>query len=178
MATEKWDIDAVHSSVGFTVRHMVVAKVHGQFTKWGGSLELDPDQLTSSKVEITIDASSIDTRDEKRDAHLRSADFLDLEKNPNITFKSKLIEKKGSDAYRMMGDLSIRGVTRDVVLDVEFGGRANDPWGGERMGFSAKTKIDRKDFGAKWNAALEAGGFVVGDTVDITIEIEAVKKKS
>jgi polyisoprenoid-binding protein YceI len=177
MATEKWDIDLVHSSVGFSVRHMVVAKVHGQFTKWGGNLELDPEDLTASKVDITIDAASIDTRDEKRDGHLRSGDFLEVEKQPNITFKSKLIEKKGSDAYRMMGSLSIRGVTRDVVLDVEFGGRAKDPWGGERMGFTAKTKIDRKDFGAKWNAALEAGGFVVGDTVDINIEIEAVKKK-
>ena len=178
MATEKWDIDAVHSSVGFTVRHMVVAKVHGQFTKWGGTLDLDPEQLTGSKVDIDIDAASIDTRDEKRNGHLKSADFLDVEKHPNITFKSKLIEKKGSDTYRMMGDLSIRGVTRDVVLDVEYGGRAADPWGGERMGFTAKGQIDRKDFGAKWNAALEAGGFVVGDKVDITIEIEAVKKKA
>ena len=176
MATEKWDIDPVHSSVGFTVRHMVVAKVHGQFTKWGGSLQLDPEDLTASKIDITIDAASIDTRDEKRDGHLKSADFLDVEKQPNITFKSKLIEKKTAEAYRVMGDLSIRGVTRDVVLDVEFGGRAKDPWGGERMGFTAKTKIDRKDFGAKWNAALEAGGFVVGDMVDITIEVEAVKK--
>jgi polyisoprenoid-binding protein YceI len=176
MATEKWEIDGVHSSVGFTVRHMVVAKVHGAFTKWGGTLELDPDQLTASKVDITIDAASIDTRDEKRNAHLKSADFLDVEKQPNITFKSKLVEKKGSDAFRMMGDLTIRGVTRDVVLDVEYGGRAKDPWGGERMGFTAKGKIDRKEFGAKWNAALEAGGFVVGDTVDINIEIEAVKK--
>jgi polyisoprenoid-binding protein YceI len=176
MATEKWDIDAVHSSIGFTVRHMVVAKVHGQFTKWAGTLELDPGQLTTSKVDITIDAASIDTRDEKRDGHLKSADFLDVEKQPNITFKSKLIEKKGNDAYRMMGDLTIRGVTRDVVLDVEFGGRAKDPWGGDRMGFTAKGKIDRKDFGAKWNAALETGGVLVGDTVDLTIEIEAVKK--
>ena len=176
MATEKWEIDAVHSSVGFTVRHMVVAKVHGQFTKWGGTLELDPEQLTASKIDITIDASSIDTRDEKRNGHLKSADFLDVEKQPNITFKSKLIEKKGADAYQVTGDLSIRGVTRDVVLDVEFGGRAKDPWGGDRMGFTAKGKIDRKEFGAKWNAALEAGGFMVGDMVDITIEIEALKK--
>jgi polyisoprenoid-binding protein YceI len=178
MAIEKWDIDPVHSSVGFTVRHMVVAKVHGQFTKWGGTLELDPDQLTASKMDITIDAASIDTRDEKRDGHLKSGDFLETEKHPNITFKSKLVEKTNSDAYRVMGSLTIRGVTRDVVLDVEYGGRAKDPWGGERMGFTAKTKIDRKDFGAKWNAALEAGGFVVGDTVDINIEIEAVHKKS
>jgi len=176
MATEKWDIDAVHSSVGFTVRHMVITKVHGQFTKWGGTLELDPDQLAASKVDINIEAGSIDTRDEKRDGHLKSADFLDVEKQPSITFKSKLIEKKGAEAYRMMGDLTIRGVTRDIVLDVEFGGRAKDPWGGDRMGFTAKGKIDRKDFGAKWNAALEAGGFLVGDTVDLTIEIEAVKK--
>jgi polyisoprenoid-binding protein YceI len=176
MATEKWEIDPVHSSIGFTVRHMVVSKVHGQFTKWGGTLELDPGELTASKIDITIDAASIDTRDAKRDGHLKSADFLDVEKQPNITFKSKLIEKKNAEAYRLMGDLSIRGVTRDVVLDVEFGGRAKDPWGSERMGFSAKTKIDRKDFGAKWNAALEAGGFVVGDMVDITIEVEVMKK--
>jgi polyisoprenoid-binding protein YceI len=176
MATEKWDIDASHSSIGFTVRHMVVAKVHGQFTKWGGTLELDPGNLTASKVDITIEAASIDTRDEKRDAHLKSADFLDVEKQPNITFKSKDIEKSGADAYRMTGSLTIRGVTRDVALDVEFGGRAKDPWGGDRMGFTAKGKIDRKDFGAKWNAALEAGGVLVGDTVDLTIEVEALKK--
>lgn len=178
MATENWDIDAVHSSIGFTVRHMVVSKVHGQFTKWGGTLELDPENLTASKIDITIDAASIDTRDEKRDGHLKSADFLDVEKQPSITFKSKLIEKKSADEYRMTGDLTIRGVTRDVTLDVEFGGRAKDPWGGDRMGFTAKGKIDRKDYGAKWNAALEAGGLLVGETVDLTIEVEAVKKKS
>jgi polyisoprenoid-binding protein YceI len=176
MAIEKWEVDHVHSSVGFTVRHMVVSRVHGQFTKWSANLQLDPEQLHNSKVDVTIDASSIDTRDEKRDGHLKSADFLDVANQPNITFKSKQVEKKGTDAYRIVGDLTIRGVTREQVLDVEFGGRAKDPWGGERMGFTARGKLDRKEFGAKWNAALEAGGFVVSDTVEVTIEIEAVKK--
>ncbi|HKQ70428.1 MAG TPA: YceI family protein [Polyangiaceae bacterium] len=175
MTTEKWDVDAVHSSVGFTVRHMVVAKVHGQFTKWSANLALDTDDLTRSQIDVHIDAASIDTRDEKRDAHLKSADFLDVEKSPEISFKGTRVEKARGDAYRVVGDLTIRGVKREVVLDVEFGGRAKDPWGGERVGFTAKSKIDRKEFGLQWNAALETGGVLVGETVDITIEVEAKK---
>ena len=175
MATEKWEIDASHSSIAFWVRHMVVAKVHGQFTRWSGNLELDTSSLATSKVDIRIDAASIDTRDPQRDAHLRAPDFLDVEAHPHIDFKSSRIERVGAETYRVVGDLTIHGVTRAITLDAEYGGRAKDPWGGERAGFSAKTKLDRKDFGLQWNQVLEAGGVLVGETIDVTIELEAKK---
>jgi polyisoprenoid-binding protein YceI len=173
MAIEKWDFDPVHSSIGFTARHMVVAKVQGQFTKWTGDLQIDTGDLAASKFNVKIDSASLDSRDPQRDTHLKSADFLDVEKYPAIEFRGKRIEKSGKDSFRVTGDLKIKDVQREVVLDTEFNGRAKDPWGAERMGFTAKTKIDRKDFGLKWNVALEAGGVLVGDTVDIVIEIEA-----
>jgi polyisoprenoid-binding protein YceI len=175
MAIEKWEIDPVHSSVGFTVRHMVVAKVHGQFTKWTGNLQLDMNDLTASKVDVTIEAPSISTGEPQRDGHLRSPDFLDVEKFPRIEFQSSRIEKAGPETFRMAGDLVIRGVKRQVVLETDFGGRAKDPWGGDRVGFTAKTKFSRKDFGLEWNTTLETGGVLVGDTVEVTIEIEAKK---
>jgi polyisoprenoid-binding protein YceI len=175
MATETWEIDAAHSSVAFSVRHMVVAKVHGAFKQWTGKLELDTSDLTRSKIEVTIDTASIDTRDEKRDAHLASADFLDSQKYPHMEFKSRRVEKTGSDTFKIVGDLSLHGVTREVTLDAEYGGRAKDPWGGERAGFTARTKLDRKDFALQWNVALETGGVLVGDAVEITIEVEAKK---
>lgn len=173
MIVEKWEIDTVHSSVTFTVRHMVIAKVHGQFTKWSGTLELDPANLTASKVEVKIEVASIDTRDPQRDTHLRSADFFDVEKHPYIEFRSARVEEGGGKKYKVRGDLTIRGVKREVVLDTEFGGHGKDPWGGQRVGFEATTKIDRKDFGLQWNTALETGGFLVGDTIDVAIEVEA-----
>jgi polyisoprenoid-binding protein YceI len=176
MATSHWDFDLSHSSINFHVRHLMVSKVHGRFTKWTGTLELDDEDLTRSRVEVTIDAASIDTKEDKRDAHLRSPDFLDVEKYPTITFKSTQIVREGDDRYTLVGDLTIHGVTREVKLEVEGGARVNDPWGGTRTGFSARTSISRKDFGLTWNVALEAGGFLVGDKVDITLEIEAVKK--
>jgi polyisoprenoid-binding protein YceI len=175
MAVEKWEIDTIHSGVGFTVRHMVIAKVHGQFTKWSGILDLDPANLAASKVDVKIDAASIDTRDAQRDGHLRSADFLDAEKYPTIEFRSTSIEEVGAKKYKVRGDLTIRGVKREVVLDTVFGGEGKDPWGGQRVGFEATTKIDRKEFGLQWNTALEAGGVLVGDTIDIALEIEAKK---
>jgi polyisoprenoid-binding protein YceI len=175
MATEKWEIDTVHSGVAFTVRHMVIAKVHGQFTKWTGTLDLDTTNLSLSKVEVKIEAASIDTRDAQRDGHLRSADFLDAEKYPHIEFRSTRIEEVGGKKYKVHGDLTVRGVKREVVLDTVFGGQAKDPWGNQRVGFEATTKIDRKDFGLQWNTALEAGGFLVGDAVDVSLEVEAKK---
>jgi polyisoprenoid-binding protein YceI len=175
MATEKWEIDTVHSGVAFTVRHMVIAKVHGQFTKWTGTLDLDTTNLSLSKVEVKIEAASIDTRDAQRDGHLRSADFLDAEKYPHIEFRSTRIEEVGGKKYKVHGDLTVRGVKREVVLDTVFGGQAKDPWGDQRVGFEATTKIDRKNFGLQWNTALEAGGFLVGDTVDVALEVEAKK---
>ena len=176
MATAHWDFDPVHSSINFWVRHLMVSKVHGRFHDWKGTLELDDADPSKSRIEVTIVAKSIDTRDEKRDAHLRSPDFLDADNHPNITFKSTAIEKKGDDRLLVTGDLAIHGTTRPVTLDVEMGGRAKDPWGGERTGFSATTAIDRKDYGLQWNMALETGGVLVGDKVNITIEVEAVKQ--
>lgn len=175
MATEKWDIDTSHSSVGFSVRHMVISKVHGHFTKWGGELALDLEDLARSSVSIEIDAASIDTREPKRDEHLRSPDFFDAEKFPKLTFKSEKIQRTGDDSAKVTGALTIHGVTREATLDVELGGVGKDPWGGQRAGFSAKTRINRKDFGLSWNQALEAGGVLVGENIDITIELQAKK---
>jgi polyisoprenoid-binding protein YceI len=174
MSVSKWDFDLVHSSINFHVRHLMVSKVHGRFPAWNGVLELDEADLTKSRFDVTIDATSIDTKDDKRDVHLKSADFLDVEKFPTITFKSKRIERDG-DAYKVTGDITIHGVTKEVELEVEGGEQVKDPWGGTRTGFSAKTKLNRKDFGLTWNLALEAGGFVVGDKLEISIEIEAIK---
>ncbi|HEU4614617.1 MAG TPA: YceI family protein [Kofleriaceae bacterium] len=178
MATTEWDFDLAHSSVNFHIRHLMVSKVHGRFTKWSGTLALDEQDLTKSRFDVTIDAASIDTREDKRDEHLRSADFLDVASFPTITYKSTQIEREGEDTYRVLGELTIHGVTRPVALEVEGGARVTDPWGGTRTGFSAKTSISRKDFGLTWNVALEAGGFLVGDKLDITLEIEAIKKSA
>lgn len=175
MTTTTWNIDPTHSGVNFSVRHMVISKVRGKFAKYRGELSLDDDDLTKSSIDIAIDAASLDTGVEDRDAHLRSADFFDVEKYPELRYRSTRIDKVDDENFRVTGDLTIRDETREVVLDVEFGGRGKDPWGNERAGFSAKGRIDRKDFGLKWNQALEAGGVLVGDRVDIDIEVEAVK---
>jgi polyisoprenoid-binding protein YceI len=175
MAQSKWNIDLSHSGVNFSIRHMVISKVRGRFTKFTGVLNLEDEDITRSVVEATIDASSIDTGVEQRDAHLRSGDFFDVEKYPELRFRSTRIEKLEDDRFRVVGELTIRDVTREVALDVEGGGRAKDPWGNERTGFVAKTTLDRKDFGLKWNQALEAGGVLVGDRVDIELDVQAVK---
>ncbi len=175
MSTQQWDFDLSHSSVNFHVRHLMVSKVHGRFSLWSGKLELDEQDLTKSDLEVEIDASSVDTKEAKRDEHLRSADFFDVAQFPKLTFKSTKIEKDGDD-YKVTGDLTIRGITKSVTLSVEGGDQVKDPWGGTRTGFSAKTTVNRKDFGLTWNVALETGGFVVSDKIEITLEIEAVKK--
>jgi len=175
MATNHWDIDVGHSAIHFWVRHMVISKVHGRFAKWSGAIELDAQDLTRSSVDVRIDAASIDTQVADRDAHLRSPDFLDVAKHPEITFRSTRIEKAG-DGYRVVGDLGLHGVVREVTLEAEFAGTGKDPWGNERAGFSAKAALDRREFGLEWNAALEAGGVLVGEKVEIAIELEAVKK--
>jgi len=175
MAQSKWNIDLSHSGVNFSIRHMVISKVRGRFAKFTGVLNLDDEDITRSVVDATIDASSIDTGVEQRDAHLRSADFFDVEKYPELRFRSTRIEKLDDDRFRVVGELTIRDVTREVALDVEGGGRAKDPWGNERTGFVAKTTLDRKDFGLKWNQALEAGGVLVGDRVDIELDVQGVK---
>ena len=172
--TNHWDIDVSHSAIHFHVRHMVISKVHGRFAKWSGALQLDTQDLTRSSVEVTIDAASIDTQVADRDAHLKSADFLDVAKYPQLTFRSRKIEKAGA-GYLVTGELELHGVKREVVLDAEFAGTGKDPWGNERAGFAAKASLDRREFGLVWNAALEAGGVLVGDKIEITLEIEAVK---
>jgi polyisoprenoid-binding protein YceI len=175
MTTQHWNIDTAHSGINFSIRHMVIAKVRGRFTKYTGRVDLDEADLTRTQIDVAIDASSLDTGVADRDAHLRSADFFDVETWPELRFRSTRIEAKGGERYRLVGALTIRDVTREVALDVEYGGRAKDPWGNERVGFLAKTSIDRKDFGLKWNQLLEAGGVLVGDRVDIELEVQAVK---
>ncbi len=171
----RWDIDTSHSSIHFWVRHMVIAKVHGRFAKWSGAIQLDEKDPSRSSVEVRIDAASIDTQVADRDTHLRSADFLDVARYPHLTFRSTRIEKVGQ-RYRVTGDLALHGVVREVTLDAEFAGTGKDPWGNERAGFSAKAALDRQEFGLVWNAALEAGGVLVGEKVEIAVELEAVKK--
>ncbi len=175
MATTPWDIDVAHSAVHFHVRHMVISKVHGRFARWSGSIALDEQDLTRSSVDVRIDAASIDTQVADRDTHVRSADFLDVARYPEITFRSKRLERHG-DGYRVVGDLALHGVVREVALEADFAGTAKDPWGHERAGFSARASLDRREFGLVWNAALETGGVLVGEKVEIAIELEAVKK--
>lgn len=175
MTTEKWEIDYAHSSIEFAVRHMVVAKVKGHFERWTGELELDTGSLANSKVAVTIEAGSIQTREAQRDAHLKSPDFLNAEGFPTLTFTSSKVETSDKEHLKITGALTIRGVTKEVVLEGVYAGRAKDPWGSEKAGFSAKTKIDRKAFGLEWNQVLEAGGVLVGETVEIAIELEAKK---
>ncbi len=171
--TGTWEIDPSHSTVGFVARHLMVSKVRGRFASYQATINIADDPSKSSVV-ATIDAASIDTRDENRDAHLRSPDFLDAEKYPTLTFESTAVRATGED-YEVDGNLTVRDVTRPVTLQLEFTG-AQDAFGGTRAGFEAVTKIGRKDFGLTWNAALEGGGWVVGDNVTIELEIEAVKK--
>ena len=171
----KWNLDGTHSGINFAVRHMVVSKVRGRFAAFSGTLELDDTDLAASTIDVTIDASSIDTGTAQRDDHLRSADFFDVAKFPTLRYQSKRIEKLGKDRFRVIGDLTIRDVTREVPLDVEYGGRGKDPWGNERAGFTASAAIDRKDFGLQWNQVLETGGVLVGDKIDIDLDIQAVK---
>ena len=170
-----WNIDTSHSGINFSVRHMVIAKVRGTFNRFSGTVELDDANPAASKVSVRIDATSIDTREEKRDAHLRSADFFDVENHPELTFTSTKIEKLDGDDYRVTGDLTIHGVTKEVVLDAESLGAGKDPWGNDRIAFSATTSVNRKDFGLTWNQALETGGVLVGEKIEIALDVQAVK---
>jgi polyisoprenoid-binding protein YceI len=176
MAIEKWEIDSGHSGINFSVRHLVISKVRGKFARWSGSIEAPTEDASKAALKVTIDASSIDTGVADRDTHLKSGDFLDVANFPEITFEGRRVEKTGKGLLRVTGDLTLHGVTKKVVLDVEDAGRTKDPWGNVRAGFAAKTSLDRKDFGLTWNQALEAGGVVVGERVDVEIEVEAVKQ--
>jgi polyisoprenoid-binding protein YceI len=171
--TRTFRIDKAHSEAIFQVRHLVT-KVRGRFTDFEGTIEYDEADPTRSSVNFTIQATSIDTAEPDRDKHLRTADFFDVEHYPTITFHSKRIASRGGDEYDVTGDLTMHGVTKEVVLPVAHMGRAKDPWGGDRLGFEAETTLNRKDFGLNWNAMLEAGGFLVGDDVKVSIEIQAV----
>lgn len=175
-ATTTWNIDPVHSIAEFKVRHMMITNVKGQFPAIRGTITLDENDVTNSRVESSIQADSINTREADRDTHLKSADFLHVEKFPSLTFASTHITRAGDGELEVEGDLTIRGVTRKVVFDVEGPTPpGKDPWGNIRIGLSATTKINRKDFGLIWNAALDTGGILVGDEVTITLDVEAVK---
>ncbi|RYG73980.1 polyisoprenoid-binding protein [Lentibacillus lipolyticus] len=176
MAKTTWNVDTVHSEIGFSVKHMMISRAKGTFNNFDAVIEADPDNLTDAIIEINIDASSIDTRNSGRDDHLRSADFLDVENHPKITFKATDIKKKSESNYDITGDLTISGTTNSVTLDTTFEGQSKDPMSGNMVaGFSGETKINRKDFGLTWNAALETGGVLIADEVKITFEIEAQK---
>ncbi len=174
MAIQRWNIDTSHSSIQFTVRHMVFAKVRGAFTKWQGTIDFDEANPSASKASARIEAASIDTHEAQRDNHLRSPDFLDAEKHPELTYATTRVEAAGGK-LRVTGDLTLHGVTRPVTLEVEHLGGGKDPWGNQRVAFHAHGKLNRKDFGLGWNQVLEAGGFLVGEEVEIAIDVEAVK---
>jgi polyisoprenoid-binding protein YceI len=171
-----WVIDNSHSEIQFSVKHLGISTVRGQFKSFTGTVEADEANPTAAQVEVTIDASSILTGDEKRDGHLRSPDFFNVDEYPSITFKSTRVERTNDEHGKLYGDLTIKDITKPVVLDVEYAGQAKTPWGTTSAGFSASTKINRKDWGLNWNVALEAGGWLVGEEVKIAIELELAQQ--
>ena len=174
-ARTTWTIDSSHSQVEFAVRHLMISTVRGRFAAVKGTLVADEGDLSTAQVEVAIDVNSIDTREAQRDAHLKSADFFDAEQFPILTFKSTRVTDVKGDRFKLVGDLTMHGVSREVTLDVTSEGRGKDPWGGERAGYSAVTKINRRDYGLTWNQVLEAGGIAVGDEVKISLDLEVVK---
>ena len=170
-----FQIDPSHSTIQFSVRHMMVSKARGTFDKWSGSVNLNPEHPEQTTVEITIETDSINTKDAQRDGHLKSPDFFAVEQYPTMTFKSTSVEVTGKESAKLYGDLTIRGVSKPVVLDVEFQGSAKSPWGTTNYGFNGTTKINREDWGLNWNASLETGGWLVGKEVQIDIELELVQ---
>lgn len=176
--SNQWVVDASHSNAGFSVRHMMITNVRGEFTKLEGAVTYDPAKPEATTIEASVDVSSLSTRDAQRDGHLKSADFFDAEKFPNITFKSKSVKAKGSEELAVTGDLTIHGVTKEVVFEVEGpSAPSTDPFGNVRVGATATAKVKRDDFGMTWNAALEAGGVLVGNEVKITLDISLIKQK-
>lgn len=167
-----WQVDKSHTHINFLARHMMIAKVRGEFTDYDVNITFDENDLTATTVDVTIKADSVNTRDEKRDAHLMSPDFLNAAEYPVLTFKSKRVIQDGTNHGRLIGDLTIRDVTHEVTLDVDYAGALKTPWGTTSAGFSGKTTINRKDWGLNWNVALEAGGWLVSDQVTIEIELE------
>jgi polyisoprenoid-binding protein YceI len=175
LALEMWRIDPAHSCIHFAIRYLGISKIHGRFTKWGGTVQFDEAAPTASQVEVRIDATSVDTNEPNRDGHLQTPDFFNTAQYPEITFKSMRVEAAGKDRYRVTGDLSMRGMTKSITLEVEHGGSAKDPWGNQRGGFSLSGAIDRRDFGLSLHHVLENGAPVLGETVEFSIDLEAVK---
>jgi polyisoprenoid-binding protein YceI len=171
-----WQIDQAHSEIQFSAKHLMISTVRGRFNSYTGTIEADEQNPTAATVNVQIDASSLVTGDEKRDGHLRSPDFLDAEQFPYITFKSTRIEQVDATHGKLIGDLTIRDITKEVVLNFEYAGQAKTPWGTTSAGFNATTKINRKDWNLNWNVALETGGWLVGDQITISIELELVKQ--
>jgi polyisoprenoid-binding protein YceI len=176
MTLTKWALDTAHSSVDFSVKHMMIAKVKGSFKEFSATIEADPQDLTSATIQFTVDLNSVDTRSADRDNHLRSADFFDVEKFPTLTFSSTKIEKTDEDEYNVTGDLSLHGVTRQETFKVTYEGSGKDPWGNTKVGFNAEGKLNRSDYGLTWNAALETGGVLVGDQIKVSLEIQAAQE--
>lgn len=176
----RWRLDPAHTQVEFKAKHMMITTVRGRFGDMSGAVVVDEENPESSQVEVEIDARSIDTRSSDRDTHLRSEDFLDVENHPKITFHSTRVEgahAEAGDEFRVVGDLTIRGETREVTLDARYEGRGTDPWGGARAGFSASTTIDRRDWGLTWNQALETGGILVSNDLTIELHVQAVQEE-
>lgn len=171
-----WVIDPSHSEITFSVRHLMISNVRGRFENFSGTVDFNEQEPAKSTIDVQIEAASLNTRDGQRDTHLKSADFLNVEEHPYLTFKSQRVELLDEAHARLTGDLSIRGVTNEVVLDVEYSGQSRTPWGSTNAGFSASTKINRKDWGLVWNVGLETGGVLVGDEVNINIELEITKQ--
>ncbi|MBC1357047.1 YceI family protein [Listeria booriae] len=176
MTVEKWNVDPAHSSIEFQVKHMMVSKVKGAFKNFSADLTLDPEDLTTANLSFTVDAASIDTRQEQRDGHLKSPDFFDVEKYPSITFQSTNIVADGSNEYKVTGDLTIRTITKPITFSVEYEGTSKDPMSGNMVaGFEGTGKFNRKDFELNYNAVLETGGVLIGDEVKLNIQIEVSK---
>jgi polyisoprenoid-binding protein YceI len=174
--TARWDVDPDHSIIEFRVTHMVVSKTAGRFMDYSGFIEMDPEARTFKTIEATINTASVNTNQEKRDAHLRNPDFFDVEKFPTMTYRLKSYKKQG-EGYMAVGDLTLRGVTKEITLAGNFNGVTKDPWGNTRAGFNGEGKLNRKDFGMVWNKTLDSGGLVVGDDVHIRLDIECIKSK-
>jgi len=170
-----WQLDTAHSELEFKVRHMMISTVKGQFKTFDVKVENSSDDLTQAQVEVTIEVDSIDTKNEQRDQHLKSSDFFDAASNPTILFKSTSIEREDDENYRINGDLTIKGNTKSITLNVEFGGVAKDPWGNDKVGYTVNSKINRTDFGLTWNAALETGGVMVSEEVKFSADVQFVK---
>lgn len=176
MAKTKWTLDPLHSELGFKIKHLMISNVSGSFTKFQAEAETEGEDFTAAQISLTADMASITTNNQQRDSHLRNGDFFDVEKHPELKFSSTKIEKTGDESFTLYGDLTMKGITKPVTLNVEYSGVTKDPWGGERAGFTVTGRIKRSDWGVTFNAALEAGGVALGEEVKLHSEIQLVKQ--